>query len=263
MLRVSSFLAPRMLPAYRAVAETVSRAVGIPAEVRAEVSYEPYRAGEPDISFVCSLAYVVLEREGSIPAVPVAAPVVEGPRYGGRSVYFSDVVVRSGDAADSFADLRGRGWAFNEPWSQSGYGVTRHRLLEMGETPGFFGSVVRAGSHERALEMVLEGEVDATAIDSHLLGVLLRDDPALAGSLKTVGELGPSTIQPVMVASRHGEPLRRAIRDAVLSAHEDPRCRPALQDGMIERFVAVGPADYDDVRAMASAVDAAGLPDLA
>jgi phosphonate transport system substrate-binding protein len=252
-----------MLPVYRAVAESVGRSIGMPVQVRGEESYEPYRAADPDVSFICSLAYVALEEEGRVPAVPVAAPVVEGPRYGGRPIYFSDVVVRSEDAAASFADLRGRSWAFNEPWSQSGYGVTRYRLLEMGETPGFFGAVVRAGSHERALEMVLDGEVDATAIDSHLLGVLLRDDPLLAGSLRVIGELGPSTIQPVMVASRHGEPLRRAISDALLAVHEDPRCLPALRDGMIERFVAAGPADYDDVRRMAAAVARAGVSGFA
>ncbi len=108
----------------------------------------------------------------------------------------------------------------------------------MGEGAGFFGEVVEAGSHARSLDMVHDGRVDAAAIDSHLLGVLARDDPARAAGLKVIGVLGPSTIQPVTVAARIDEPVREAIRDALLRAHLDPGCRPALDDGIIERFVA-------------------------
>src|SRR6266851_7384114 len=34
-----------------------------------------------------------------------------------------------------------------EPLSQSGYGITRYSLLRLGETQGFFGQVVKTGSH--------------------------------------------------------------------------------------------------------------------
>jgi len=92
--------------------------------------------------------------------------VLDGDRYGGRPIYFSDVIVHRDSAFRSFADLRGRSWAYNEPLSHSGYGITRYHLLRMGETGGYFGEVIEAGFHEESIRMVARGEVHASAIDS-------------------------------------------------------------------------------------------------
>jgi phosphonate transport system substrate-binding protein len=92
-----------------------------------------------------------------------------GKRYGGRPVYFSDVVVRSDSSVQSFADLRGAAWAYNELTSQSGYNITRYTLAIRGETGAYFSRVVLAGSHQRSLVLVLDGSVDAAPEGSALL----------------------------------------------------------------------------------------------
>ena len=73
------------------------------------------------------------------------------------------MIARPGSGLRSFADLRDRSWAVNEPSSQSGYGITRTHLVRDGETDGFFGGLVEAGSHARAIAMVAAGDVDAAA----------------------------------------------------------------------------------------------------
>ena len=123
-------------------------------------------------------------------------------RYGGAPIYFSDVVVRTDHPARSFAELRGASWAYNERLSHSGCGVTRYHLVQMGETSGLFGSVIESGFHEESIRMVVDGSVDATAIDSQVLGVALRNTPALRDELRLIDVLGPSTIQPVAVSLR-------------------------------------------------------------
>jgi len=142
----------------------------MPTELVVETSYESCEKDENEVCFVCSLPYVEFERRGISPAVPVAAPVLDGDRYGGRPIYFSDVIVHRDSAFRSFADLRGRSWAYNEPLSHSGYGITRYHLLRMGETGGYFGEVIEAGFHEESIRMVARGEVHASAIDSQVLG---------------------------------------------------------------------------------------------
>ena len=64
-------------------------------------------------------------------------------------------------------------------------------------TRGFFGRVVDAGWHERAVELLAAGECHASAIDPHLLALIVRDAPALASGLRVIDVPGPSTIQPV------------------------------------------------------------------
>jgi ABC-type phosphate/phosphonate transport system substrate-binding protein len=79
--------------------------------------------------------------------------------------------VRRDSSATCFADLRGASWAFNEPDSQSGYGITRATLASMGETRGFFGRVVETGFHQRSIRSVASGDADASAVDSHVLEI--------------------------------------------------------------------------------------------
>lgn len=258
-LRFGTYLAPNMLPVYRAITEEVGRRLGIETELVVETDYESCAEDRNEVCFVCSLPYVEFEREGVSPAVPVAAPVLEGERYGDRPVYFSDVIVHRDSPFDSFLDLRGRSWAYNEPLSHSGYGITRYHLVRIGETHGFFGEVIEAGFHEEAIRMVAAREVDASAIDSQVLEVALRDDPSLSRSLRVIDALGPSTIQPVAVSKRVPLTLRAEIERALTTLHEDPVVRERLARGLVKRFVRVDPSSYDDIRMMRDACEAAGF----
>ena len=258
-LRFGTFLAPNIMPVYQAVTEEVGRRLGVETELVVETDYAACAEDRNEVCFVCSLPYVEFERRGIAPAVPIAAPVLMGGRYGGMPIYFSDVIVHRDSPFTSFLDLRGRSWAYNEPLSHSGYGITRYHLVEIGETRGFFGEVIEAGFHEESVRRVAAGEVDASAIDSQVLAVMLRDDPSLARSLRIIDALGPSTIQPVAVSQRVPARQRREIQEVLTTMHEDPIARERLALGLVERFVPVGPSSYDDIRMMRDACEAAGF----
>ena len=254
-LRFATFLAPRMLSVYAAVTRHVGARLGLATELTVGASYDGV-AGQAEVSFLCGLAYVELVEAGE-PLEAVAAPLLHGPRYGGRPVYFSDVIVRRDSPFRRFAELRGRSWSYNEPLSQSGYGVTRYRLVELGETAGFFGQVIEAGWHDRSIRLVHASEVDAAAIDSHVLALALRDHPELADGLRVIDSFGPSAVQPVAVASWLPARLKEGIRAALAGMAECPEGREALARGMVERFVPVTDGCYDGLRRMRGACAAA------
>jgi phosphonate transport system substrate-binding protein len=259
-LRFGTFLAPNMLSVYQAIADEVGARLGMSTELVVETDYENCRNDLNDVCFVCSLPYVMFERQGISPASPIAAPVLEGDRYEGKPIYFSDVVVHRDSGIRAFAELRGRSWAYNEPLSHSGYGITRYHLVTLGETNGFFGEVIEAGFHERSVRMVRDRAVDASAIDSQTLAIELRHHPDLAESLVMIDALGPSTIQPVAVSKRFSPDFHEAVRGILVGLHRDPEFkRRVLGRGMVERFVAVGPETYDDIRRMVDACEAAGF----
>lgn len=263
-MRFGTYLASNVtaVALYELVTEEVGRRLSVPTELVVETSYESCERDMNEVCFVCSLPYVAFERRGLDLAVPVAAPVLKGARYGGRPIYFSDVIVHRDSPFRSFLDLRGRSWAYNEPLSHSGYGITRYHLVRLGETNGFFGKVVEAGFHQEAIRMVAQREVDGSAIDSQVLGVELRDNPDLAEQVRVVEALGPSTIQPVAVSRRVPEDLREAIRDVLVTMAEDPPVRQRLALGLVERFVAVDAASYYDIRMMVDACEDAGFLEL-
>jgi phosphonate transport system substrate-binding protein len=251
-----------VLPLYAFLADYLAASVGRRAEFSVATSYERCAQDVDDVCFVCSVPYLLFAELGHINMEVVAAPVLIGARYAGRPIYFSDVVVHVDSQYERFADLRGAVWAYNEPFSHSGYLVVWHHLLSMGEGAGFFGQMVEAGFHAEALRMVAEGSVDAAAIDSQVLAIELRDHPELANRLRSIGTIGPSTIQPVVAsASRLSPAERRTIATALLAVGDHPDARPIMRVALVERFVAVGGDRYDDIRLMLRRVREAGLLD--
>src|SRR5204862_2627829 len=120
----------------------------------------------------------------------LAAPVMNGERYQGQPIYFSDVVVRHESPVGCLRDLRGAAWAYNERTSQSGYGLPCYVLAVRGEGAGYFGRVVMSGAHQHSLELILDGTVDAAAIDSTVLEQEFRQHPELTGRVKVIETLG-------------------------------------------------------------------------
>ncbi|MGH2691989.1 MAG: phosphate/phosphite/phosphonate ABC transporter substrate-binding protein [Actinomycetota bacterium] len=262
-LRFASCLAPNVLPMYEAVAAFVGERLNVPTTIEECDDYDRWAAAEQDdVHFVCSLPYVEVAKLGPPEVEVIAAPVLEGERYGGKPVYYSDVIVARDAPFRSFAELRGTRWAYNEPRSHSGYGITRYTLVRMGETNGFFGEVIEAGFHQDSIRMVADGEIDASAIDSQVLEVELRDHPEIGERIRVIESLGPSSIQPVTVAKRLPEGFRREIQKALIEIGDHPDGRRALHLGLVRRFVPADDETYADIVEMVDACEAAGFMEL-
>lgn len=253
-IRFATFLAPTIYPTYEYIARSIGEKVGYPTRLSVGQSLEEIVAGQVDVGFLCCLPYVRLVDAPESSIELLAAPVLRGARYQNRPVYFSDVVVRSDSPYRSFDALAGCVWAYNQATSHSGYNIVCASLLEQGKTLQHFGTMVETGSHQRSLQMVLDGKADATAIDSHVLDVLLMQDKDLAFRLRVVAVLGPSSIPPVVVARGLDDGLKCQMREALLTMHGDPAVARVLHAGGIDHFVAVTDADYDDVRAICEQV---------
>jgi phosphonate transport system substrate-binding protein len=262
-IRFTSCQAPAAEAFGAAVARYVGERLGIPVEFEDRLPWRErlraFDAGRIHVCWMCGLPYVWRSDRGDAGLELLAAPVMEGPRYRDRPVYFSDVVVRSDTRCRSFAELEGAAWAYNEETSHSGYNATRHRLARMGRTRGFFGKVVVAGSHEAALRLLLAGRVDGCAIDSTVLDLLRGRDSSLAGRLRTIDTFGPSAMPPWVVSRVVPRPLRRALREALLTMSGDLSGREALAAGKAARFASVTDRDYDPIRRMAREAERVAL----
>jgi phosphonate transport system substrate-binding protein len=252
---------------YAQMVSYVGRRMQRPTTLIVGASFAAFERGEIDAGFICGWPYVELMRcqggEQKSAVELLAAPVLQGARYGDRPVCFSDVIVHRDSAHQTFLDLRGCSWAYNDRDSQSGYNIARYTLVRLGETHGFFGRVVEAGFHQEAIRLVASGAVDAAAIDAQVLAVELRDYPELQNQVRIIDVLGPSTIQPVVVAQSLPSSVKEALRAAFHTMGDDPTIRATLDAGFIARFVPISDATYDDIRAMVAAAEAAGFLELA
>jgi phosphonate transport system substrate-binding protein len=254
-LVLTSLQAANADPSIRAIAEHLSGKLGLSvtfADARRWQDREIlFDRGEVQIAWLCGLVYVE-KRDAGAPIDLLAAPVMDGPHYAGRPVYFSDVVVRADSPFHTFADLRGARWAYNNIGSHSGYNITRYHLAKLGEDGRFFGRVVEAGSHQRSLAMILAGEIDAAAMDSTVLETELGLHPEMAGQIRTVERFGPSPIPPWVVRREVPSELVAALRRCFVEMHTDPAGATLLSQVQMLRFAAVIDSDYDPIRRMAA-----------
>ena len=252
-LLISSCMAPIADRFVRALAAYAGRQLGIATRFVDDIPWQQREQwldeGRVQLCWLCGLPYVWKAGGGALQLL--AAPVMQGARYAARPVYFSDVVVRRDSPFRSFDALRGASWAYNEPRSHSGHLITRYNLALRGLNGDFFGRVLGAGSHQRALDMILAGEIDAAAIDSTVLELASQAQPEIGEQIRVLESWGPSPIPPWLVHRRAPAALRERLQRLLLAMHEDEEGRAVLQLARVARFVAVEDKDYDPIRQMA------------
>ena len=245
VLAVHSFLGQVARPHYEAVAEVVAERTGLLLEPLRETPLAQLPAvvaGPPALLFVCGLPYTRM-RDAGAPIEPLAAPVPEGED---GSFYRADLLVAPSARETAPEQLRGARVAFNGDDSLSGWVMPRHALRELGIDPDGY-VWVPTGSHRNSLRALLRGEVEAAPIDSTVLALELRADPALT-ALRRIARLGHMPSPPVaLVAGDAG--LAEALRTALSGLGDSDEGRAALELGAIQRFDAVADADYAPVRA--------------
>lgn len=255
MLRFSSCMAPNMESMCRDIAFIAAERLGIETTFVGDIEW-PARErgfidGTIDVLWICGLPYVWNWPDDRDVVELLAAPVMRAPRYEGRPVYYSDIVVRRGSGYRSFADLRGKRFVYNEPRSHSGYNVMRHHLAKSGFHSGYFGAAYESGAHQASIEWILEGRADVAAVDSTVLELECERRNGLMDELDIVGTLGPSPMPPWIVRADLDRGLKRALRRVLSTLHEDPRGCEVLAACRIRAFVDVDDEHYDPVRRMA------------
>lgn len=206
------------------------------------------KRGEVDVAFVCSSAYVIGQREFGMSLL--AAPQVKG-----ETVYHSWLIVPAGSPAASMADLRGKTFAFTDPWSHSGRMYPTAQLKKLGETPAsFFGKTFYTYSHDDAIRAVVSGLAEATAVDSLVYQFLVAREPMVARQTKVIHRSPPFGIPPVVTSPHLRPQVRALLQKLFLSMADDPAGSQALRRLDIERFVLVEDAAYASVRELESQV---------
>jgi phosphonate transport system substrate-binding protein len=242
---VHSFLGQAARPHYEAVSAIIAAEAGIEIEPLRETPLADLPAvvaGPPALLFICGLPYA-RTRDRGFPIEPLAAPVPEDEK---GAVYRADLLVAPSSEVTAPGELIGARVAFNGDDSLSGWVLPRHALRGLGIDPDLY-DWVPTGSHRNSLRALQRGDVAAAPIDSTVLALELRADPAL-GDLRRVARLGEMPSPPVALVAGDGS-LTAALRAALTGLPSSEQGRAALALGGVQRFDAVADADYEPVRA--------------
>jgi len=191
----------------------------------------------------------------------LAAPLPLGARYGGRPVYFTDLVVRRDRAYKRLEDTFGGRIGWTAEGSHSGFNAPRHLLLTYRSAgrPRLYGeSLGPAVTPAAMLSWVVEGKVDVGPLDSYALDLIRRHEAARAAAIAVIGSTVASPIPPLVAAAGVDSATVTALRRALLGAARDEELAPVLAALGLAGFAAVDPHDYDVTRARAEAALTAG-----
>lgn len=251
---------PQAEAAWRALLARASERAGVALPYVEHAAPAPVSAlwARPDCGcvFMCGYPYA------SAPVTPqlLAAPVPSHPRYHGRPIYFTEFIVRADAPVQRLAQTFGGRLACMLPESNSGYNAPRHYLMRLapaGTQALYRPAAMATPTPREVIDAVLSGDAEVGVIDSYVMDLLRIYDPALAARLKTLALTPPAPI-PVLVASAGAGPQQCArVRAALLSMHEDAAGCALLAALGLSRFVAVQPADYACLPAMADEADRA------
>ncbi|OUL32009.1 phosphate ABC transporter substrate-binding protein [Nostoc sp. T09] len=263
-LQVISYLAPNWFGFYEAVLAYLGRVLAVETQLKqgeCEPLLDPLLLKDQlDLAFICGLPLIRYSQIVLDQLQPVIAPVMQAPRYQNRPIYFSDAIVNANSDLASFDDLVGKTLCYNDPGSNSGYNLLRHRLFQGRHPHHFFGKVVQSGSHQNSIRWVAAGKVDCAAIDSVVLEQELRDFPELSQQLRVVEVLGPCPIPPLVAAQHLGKSLIQQIQLALLEP--DAELQTAMNRVGVQRFAAVELADYEAIADIYNAAIKAGYASL-
>ena len=201
--------------------------------------------GNIDVCWMCSLPYFEVLENQTVQLL--VAPAMQGTSFPGP-VYQSHVLVRHSSKFRKFEDLRHQRIAYNEPLSLSGHGVLLRHLRDNALSEAFFSELVKTGSHQHSIELLLDGDIDAAVVDSSVLAVEIGHAPDIEIQLRKVLTLGPNPAPPLVVNSSIGEKLISDLRETLVSMNLTVAGQQILAATNFNAFSEVSEADYNSVK---------------
>ena len=179
--------------------------------------------------------------------VLIAAPIPSPARYGGQPVYFSDIVVRADDPAQTLADTFGRVAGITLLDSYSGgvawvNHVLQHSDLGLMAYRKWVGGLIHARG---VIQALVDGRIDVGPLDSYSHDLLRLNDPALAAKVRSLASTPARPIPPLVATARIDVSALAALRAALCATATEPALRDSLVALQLSGFAVPQSSDYD------------------
>jgi len=258
-------IGPAAAAAWRAILDWALTVAGVDGEVLDYPAPQPLSAlwTRPDLAcaFMCGYPFATAAPRPRLLAAPVPGPA----EYGGRPVYWTDVVVAATARFARIEDTFGGRFAWTARDSQSGWQAPRLLLAPYAQRRGgalFAGTVGPLVTPREVAVAVAEGRADAGPLDSYAHALLRADEPGLAARLRVIARTPATPIPPLVGAAGLDPAVAIRLRAALLEVAAAPALAAARESLLLDRFVAVDADAYDRLAADARAADALGYREI-
>lgn len=228
------------------VMEYLSKKVGVKFIIQPIIGYEKsvekLKNGEIDAGlFGSGPAYVAMR---DMIAEPIARPEARK-----SSVYYGYWMTLKSSGLKSIEDFKGKRFAYVDPYTSAGYLFPRAAIKAKGFDPDkFFGTLKFAGTHEGAIQMLLNGTVDGCAAKDTAYKKFIETNIGLKDKINIIEVAGPFPERSLVISNRIDEAVRNKVRDALLKMDSDPEGKKILMETGRSRYVETKTEDFAAIR---------------
>ena len=211
-------------------------------------------------AMMCGLPYAQREPRPTLVAAPLPSP----PRYVGRPVYFTDIVVAAGSRYRTLADTFGTVVGYTLADSMSGGVALRHHLERhrSAARPRLYRAALGNLIHARGvIEALAAGTIDVGPLDSYCHDLLRRNDAEFAAQVRTVASTEALPIPPLVATAAVAPAELARLRAALQFVHHAAELVDPMARLLLSGFGVPDPADYD-VLAQIARCDATPFEEL-
>jgi ABC-type phosphate/phosphonate transport system substrate-binding protein len=244
---------PGAARAWRALFERVFADVGIDVTFIRHAYPESidalWRMDDLCCDFMCGWPFIRSE----LAMQPIAVPVPSPARYEGLPRYCSEFLVREASGWTTLEETFGHriGWMAEN--SQSGFNAPRAYLSQFTSPERralYSESIGPTGSPIRTLDALRSEQMEVVALDSFLLDLLRRHDPAKLEGLRCVATT-PWAPMPLLVAAPAiSEGVVDRLRQLLPRIHTRREYEALLADALLLRFSDPEPDKYSALEKM-------------
>lgn len=196
-----------------------------------------------EFAWICDYPYVMLKKELRLLAVALNE---------GKPTYRSYLIVPARDLqTHSVNDLKGRVFAYADPYSNTGYLVPRFEIKQSGQDPAsFFKRTFFTWSHRKAIDAVAVGLAQGAAVDSYVWDALNKVRPDITAKTRIAWKSEEYGFPPLVAQSNVPEADFLLVQDVVMNMQNDTHGRRLLERLNLNGFIAGSPKLYDRVAEM-------------
>ncbi len=205
-------------------------------------------AGSIDLAELGPASYAQAKAQDTHITAFASFSQLSGPHTKSGSHYRSLLIVRRDKGFDSIASLRNARVSLVDPASTSGYLLPRQAITQLTQIPleRYFGRITFAGSHDRAIQTVQKGIVDAAFVSSNRLDEALRRNTLRPDEVKILWESSPISYDPFVYRGQLCQPLIDKIKQAFFL--NNANLQAMFRSLNMEGFARVSDDNYREIR---------------
>lgn len=193
-----------------------------------------------DVAWVCGYPYVANRATMRLLAMPL---------YNNRPLYQAYLIVpRADTATNSYADLKGRIFAYSDPNSNSGFLVPQYLMLrDRIEPRTHFRKSFFTWAHRKVVSAVASGVADGGSVDGYVWETLARLSPELTAQTRVAQESPEFGFPPLVARASLSRDEFSQMQEALVAMRGDGEGRSLLKRLNLDGFARDDPRVFDGI----------------